>query len=233
MKRVNKRNPCLKFILMAFMFAFTLTGLSSNADYLMPNTVVTYAVDEIPNNDVYGNQGANQNNKVSKPDANSVFGDAQITPDSTGYSEGIGNILQKGASFIVATCNYIFMFGLIVHFAIESVMMAFPIMATVMSTKVPYQLYSHECAKVCGVTHNYQAGGGNGVGGSGGGVGSGASANTNNGEQQGFVGKFTSYFKERMVTLILAGVILVMCATGLMPMLINAGINWVIGLFIK
>lgn len=236
MNKVRGRSPCLKFIVAAMASIIMSLGVT-NLNYDCPvssQSMIVYAVDGIPDNQSYDNSNAEVPNQggLQKPDANDVFGNAQITPDHTGYSDGIGNILQKIASFIVATCNYIFIFGLIIHFVVESIMMAFPVMATVMSTKVPVQLYSHECAKVCGVTHSYNAGGkGPGSGGPGGG-GPGASANNGNGEQ-GFVGKFSVYIKERMIILILAGVLLVLCSTGLMPKIITMAINWLIGLFVK
>lgn len=195
------------------------------------SSITAYAEDDIPNNQSYDSQNTviADPNKPEKPDANSVFGDARVVPDSTGYSSDIGNLLQKITSFIVSACNYIFIFGLIIHFAIESVMLAFPVMATVMSTKVPVQLYSHECAKVCGVTHSYGSDGKS----SGGGVGSGGNSGSGKDGDKGFLSKFMGYAKERMITLILAGLLLVLCATNVMPLLINTAINWIIGLFIK
>jgi len=178
----------------------------------------------IPNNSPEYNSGSiGDDAKPNRPSASDVFGDATIQPDSTGFSDDIGNVLSMITSFIIKTCNYVFIFGLLIHFAVESVMMAFPIVATTMATRIPIQLFSNECAKVCGVKYSYKPGGQ-------GGDGAAQQSSGGDGKDKGFVGKFTEYFKERMITLILCGVILVMCATGIMPWLINTAINWIIGL---
>ena len=198
-----------------------------------------HAVDEVPNNaPVYSEGGESSDpDKPAKPNANDVFSGAEVGADSTGFSDDIGNLLSKVTNFIIKTCNYLFAFALIIHFAVESLMMAFPIFATLMSTKVPVQLFSNECAKVCGVKYSYKAGGG--VGSTAGGVGSAdasggvGSAGGSDGKKNTFLGKFTVYFKERMFTVIICGALLVAAATGILPWIVNTAINWLLGLIFK
>lgn len=197
------------------------------------------ATGEVPNNaPVYNDSaGAADPDKPDKPNANDVFAGAEVGTDSTGFSDDIGSLLSKITNFIIKTCNYLFAFALIIHFAVEALMMAFPIFATLMSTKVPVQLFSNECAKVCGVKYSYKPGGA-GVGSSGGvgsadtngGVGGNNSAD---GKKSTFVAKFTTYFKERMFTVIICGALLVAAATGILPWIVNTAINWLLGLIFK
>lgn len=187
--------------------------------------------EEIPNNSpVYDQGNYSPGNKPNTPNAADVFGDGIVGPDTTGLSEEVGAVLQTITNFLISTANVVFIAGMLIYFVIESLMMAFPIVATLMATKVPIQLFSNECAKVCGVKYSYKPGGAQG--GVGGDSGAGVGGNGND-KDATFVSKFTTYAKERMITLIICGVILVMCATGLMPYVINTAINWILGLFFK
>lgn len=187
--------------------------------------------ENIPNNSPAYSQGDyTPDNKPNSVDAADVFGSGIVGVDNTGLSNEVSAVLQTITNFLVSVANLVFIFGMIIYFVIESLMMAFPIIATLMATKVPIQLFSNECAKVCGVKYSYKPGGAQGGVGGGndsGGVGGG------DGKDTTFLSKFTTYAKERMITLIICGVILVMCATGLMPYVINTAINWILGLFFK
>lgn len=197
---------------------------------------VVHATGDVPENaPVFSQEESEDPNKPDKPDANDIFGDAKVGPDETGYADGAGDVLGKVVSFFIKLANYLFAFALIVHFTTDALMMAFPMFATLFATKVPIQLFSNECAQVCGVKYSYKPGGaGTGVGGAvgtadtSGGVGSAA-----DGKKKGFLGKFIPYAKERMFTLIICGALLVMSATGILPWIINTAINWLLGLFIK
>ena len=209
----------------------------------LSNSIIAYADDGgIPQNtpsipDNPGNGGgvaeqvpAVEDDKPAKPDARDVFGDGLVGEDTSGYADSISGMLQKFVNFLIKLCNYIFIFAMIIHFAIESLMMAFPIIATLMSTKIPIQLFSNECAKVCGVTYSYSSGNGMNGGPGGAGVGSGGGVG-GDGNAEGFTGKFVVYFKERSITLIVCGLLLVMCTTGLLPWILNTVINWILGIF--
>lgn len=219
------------FIVRALLLMYAVFTL-----FCMPLSLNTYATDSIPNNaPVYngGEAGDVDPDKPDKPNANDVFSGAEVGVDSTGYADGIGELLSKVVNFLVNLINYLFAFALIVHFAVDALMMAFPMFATLFATKVPIQLFSNECAQVCGVKYSYKPGG-NGSGGvgsagavdSGGGVGS---AGGNN-KDKGFLGKAIPYAKERLVTLIICGLLLVMAGTGVLPWIINTAINWLLGL---
>ena len=199
---------------------------------------VVHATGDVPENaPVYSQEETEDPGKPDKPDANDIFGDATVGPDETGYADGAGEVLGKVVSLFVKIANYLFAFALIVHFTTDALMMAFPMFATLFATKIPIQLFSNECAQVCGVKYSYKPGGGAGVGGASGGVGtadaSGGVGSAADGKKKGFIGKVIPYARERLVTLIICGSILVMSFTGILPWIINTAINWLIGLFIK
>lgn len=215
------------FILLFAMLTIFAVPFSAHAENGVPDNAPVYS----------GDTQEPDPNKPKKPDANDVFAGAEVGPDSSGYADGAGALLSKITNFLVALINYCFAFALVIHFSVDALMMAFPIFATFFATKVPFQIFSHEAAKVCGVKYSYKPGGAGGVGGVGGGVGTadagGGVGGAGDTKQKGFIGKVVPYLKERMFTLIICGALLVMSATGILPWLINTAINWLIGLFIK
>ena len=218
MSDVLKRSTAgIVLVIMSFVFSLFYVPLGVAHAEDIPDNNPVYDDYETPGN---GNSG-----NFQAPDANEVFGGIRVGRDDTGLSSKLQEVLNVGVAFVISAANIIFMAFLLIYFAIECLMMAFPFIATVMASKVPVQLFSNECAKVCGVKYSYKPGGG----GEGAQAASGGDAN---GKKDTFMAKFTTYFKERMITLIICGVILVLCATGLMPKLISLAINWIIGLFI-
>lgn len=242
MTRANKKLALKATI--ALCFSFICLAKATNIEYtpMHSTSIIAYAEDDVPNNTpVYPGDDSNTDDgrKPKKPDAYDVFGDVSVGEDTTGLSDTFGAALQAGTNMLVKACNLLFIFALICHFAVESCMMAFPSIANLMATKVPVQLFSNECAAACGVKYSYRPGGG-GPGGPGGGPGSAAAdagggpgGNGPNAKNKSFAAKFSVYFKERMITLILCGTALVMTTTGILPWLINTCINWLIGLFFK
>lgn len=230
MPTVKKNNFIVRALLLMYA-VFTI--------FMAPVTLNTYATGDVPDNaPVYSeDSGSVDPDKPNKPNANDVFSGAEVGPDGSGYADGIGELLSKVVNFIVNLINYLFAFALIVHFAVDALMMAFPMFATLFSTRIPIQMFSNECAQVCGVKYSYKPGGGAGVGGVGGGVGTadagGGVGGTGDNKKKGFLGKFIPYAKERMITLIICGALLVMSFTGILPWIINTAINWLIGLFFK
>ena len=188
---------------------------------------ISASANGIPDNTPVYDNNTDGDTSVSRVDARDVFGDVELGPDTTGISGSVKNGLQTFFSLVINIANPVFVFGMLIHFVVDALMMAFPVVASFMSTKCPIRLFSRECAKVCGVTYSYSSGGDSG---SSGGIGGGGDSG-GEGDGKGFMTKVVPYLKERGITLIICGALIVMCSTQMMPKLIYAGIDLLLGFF--
>jgi hypothetical protein len=199
----------------------------------MPSNLSAYAEgDGIPNNaPVY--QDSDSSSSISKPDANDVFGESPITVDSTGWSDGLNSILQKIVAFCLNLAVYVFSSFLLIHFVADALIMAFPVVGMFLSTKMPFQIFSNEAARLANVRFSPKKGNGQGgVGGAGDG-GAGGVGGAGDNKDATFLSKFKTYAKERGLTVIICGVLIVATYTGVLTWLINLAINFIIGLIVK
>lgn len=226
------RSKITFFVRIFFVMFATLMIIFANGFIAMR----TYAENGIPENapvfqDDNGNNGNADADKPAKPNANDVFGDVTVTDDSTGLSDEVGGFLSVACSFIMKCVIYAFGVFMPLHFAVDALIMAFPIAGTFFATKVPFQLFSNEAGKLAGIkfvgNKSGDKNGGVGSAEASGGVGGGGDKNNT------FFAKIKIYISERGLTVLVCSLLLVATYTGLLTWLVNSAVNSIIGLFYR
>lgn len=211
------------FATLMIIFANGFTSVKAYAEDGIPENAPVFQGDESG-----GNADAD---KPAKPNANDVFGDVTVTQDSTGLSDEVGGFLSVVCSFIMKCVIYAFGVFLPLHFAVDALIMAFPIAGTFFATKVPFQLFSNEAGKLAGIkfvgNKSGDKNGGVGSAEASGGVGGGGDKNNT------FFAKIKVYISERGLTVLVCSLLLVATYTGLLTWLVNSAVNSVIGLFYR
>jgi hypothetical protein len=217
-----------KFIpLMLSLILMTSSGycLSASATELSNslNNVDVYYVASVPNNEapVYNNES----NGYKGISAEDVFHSSDFTgQDQTGYAEQAGNWLQVAAKFVITICVYLFAAFVTIGCGVDALVLAFVPAGWFFANKVPIQLFSAEASEISGVVHSYgsDSKGSGGMGGNSGGSGS----------KEDRKSKFRAYFLARGKVLIACGLYLTMTYTGLLSMLLNKAIDFIVGLIV-
>ena len=171
--------------------------------------------------------GNNSNGNGMSVNANDVFHSEEFTgQDQTGWATVAGGYLELIARFISNTCVYIFAAFLTIVCVVDAVIIPFPIVGQFFATKVPIQLFSNEAAEVAGVTFTPS-----GENGSSGGMGGSSNSSGNaNGDTKS---KYKTYLIERSKALIFSGVLMFMTYTGILSVLLNKAIDFIVGFFVE
>jgi hypothetical protein len=189
-------------------------------------TPITINAESIPDNSS-SSSGQSGNGLDLKPvDANDVFGSGIEAKDESGYADAINSIGISIMKFLVNTCVYLFAIFFTIVFVVDCVCIPFPALNKLFAEKVPIQLFSNEAAAITGISYTHDSGsGGN----------SAPPPPTPNGgnAEQSLVGKYMAYARDRAITLIFSGLLMVLTYTGLMQDLLNFAINAIVGLIVK
>lgn len=181
--------------------------------------------ESIPNNEIQqveNNDNRSANGLDLEPvDAEDVFGPGFTAKDESGYADEINLVGVSIMKFIVSTCVYLFAIFFTIIFIVDCVCIPFPAINKFFAEVVPIQLFSNEIVPITGISYS--------KGGKEGGSAPPPSSDGNN-KDATLANKYITYAKNRALTLVFTGLIMVMTYSGLMQTLLNLAINAIVGL---